>query len=151
MKAVFLLLLLAFAAPVSFAQGFIGRTPSKVKRDLDRHVAKTKVSASFQRTGTTLSLQVRDPKYQPVDFLFRFEKGRCVEEIRTGCDSCVRKYLKEALHAKGYGWTQVNDSTWLSRRIAHRMIVCRKEEPNPSLLIRKVNWDKGQYKAALRS
>lgn len=143
MKAVFFLFLLLVGTHPSHAQGFIGKTPSKVKRDLDRHIAKTNVSARFDRTDTTLTVHIRDPKYQPVDFSFRFANGRCVEEVKVGCDSCVRKYLKEALQVKAYGWSRVNESTYVSKRFWRRMMVV-KEEPS-SLLVRKMDWTRKEY------
>lgn len=136
MKALFVVLLLLVSYPL-FAQDFIGRSPARVKRDLDRHMAKTRVSAAYEQTDTTLSLKIRDPKYQPVDFIFRFRNRRCVEELRVGCDSCVRKYLGEALRVKAYGWTQVNESTYVSRRIFNRTIVLNSDPS--SLVVRKTD------------
>jgi hypothetical protein len=102
MKALVVVLLLIINYPL-LAQGFIGRKPERVKCDLDRHVVKTKVSAAYASTDTSLTLQIRDPKYQPVDYVFRFQNRRCVEELRVGCDSCIRKYLDEALRVRAYG------------------------------------------------
>ena len=145
MKAAFFVLLLVGCAHLSYSQGYIGKTPSLVKRGLDRHLAKTKVSANFERTDTSLTLHIRDPKFQPVDFIFRFQGNKCIEELRVGCDSCMRKYLNEALGVKAYGWTRVNEHTYVSKRIYRRMMVLI-EEPS-SLLFRRMS--RKEFEAAL--
>lgn len=147
MKRIILFLFLMGCGTIAFSQGLIGKTPAKVKRDLDRHLAKTKVSATYEQTDTSLTLQIRDPKYQPVDFIFRFENKRCVEELRVGCDSCVNKYLEEALQVKVYGWTKVNESSYVSKRSYRRMMVVMKEPS--SLVIRRMKWSRDEYEAAL--
>lgn len=148
MKTILLLLFLSTGGLTGSAQGFIDHKPSRVKRDLDRHLAKTKVAARYEQTDSTLALQIRDPKFQPVDFIFRFQNNRCVEEVKIGCDSCVRKYLREALGTKVYRWTPVNDSTYTSRRLFHRVMMVKS---NPSSLVVRKTDRRGQPGAAARA
>lgn len=145
MKAVFFVLLLVSCTHISYSQGYLGKTPSRVKRGLDQHLAKTKMSGNYEQTDTSLTLQIRDPKFQPVDFVFRFRANKCVEELRVGCDSCMRKYLDEALRVKAYGWTRVSENTYVSRR-SYRRIMVLIDEPS-SLLFRKINWSRKEFEA----
>src|SRR4051812_43398837 len=111
-RALLFLVLISISA-TCFSQSFIGSSRRKVKKDLSKYISKAKVSASISETDTTIALPLRDPNFKPADFLFHFDsEGKCDRETRIACDSCINRYLDEALSNKSYGWIKINPATF---------------------------------------
>ena len=143
-----LFLMFLSATSMARAQGFIGKPVHKVRKQIETHMAKEGVQGRLHENGETLTLLMNDPAFKQAQFTYRFENGRCVEEKITACDTCVLKYFNENLQ-KNYGWTPVNDSTYLSRYGKH-LRMTRQLGAQPELLIQHISLTRREYEALVR-
>ena len=144
-------MLLAQLALCGNAQDYIGDKRKKVKASLEEYMRKTNVSAVMQETDTTLLLPLNDPNYKPVDFTFLFDKeGKCTTEIRSGCDTCVAKYLQQALEKKTYEWKQTGSNRFMSNSRYRLQMELLDSEKGSMLLIRKLFLSRNEYNRLLR-
>ena len=120
-------------------QGYIGDKRKTVKKSLEKYMHDTNVSATIQETDSTLILPLTDLKYKPVDFVFLFDKdGKCVEEIRTGCDTCIAKYVKQALDNSSYEWIQISENSFVSNKKHRLLMEVLSTEKESRLSIKKI-------------
>jgi hypothetical protein len=141
---------LFFAVPV-FCQSYINLSQNKVRQKLDNYLLKFDIKGDISETDSSTILSITDTRRKPASFLFLYSDGKCVEENKLACDSCVTKYLEETLADKKMEWRKMNDTTYLSKYSKHLMMIITVNGTASSLIIRKTNWDKKAYKAIVTS
>lgn len=146
MKKWIALLLAGTVSLSALAQDFVGDNRKKVRKGLERYMAHTGVRTTIGETDSTLFLFLRDPQFKPADFIFHFDRrNHCDRALRSACDSCIEKYLKEALANTAYGWVKKNDSTWLSAYSRHLLMERSGEAGARVLTVRRIDWRREDY------
>ena len=146
------MLLIIFSHPFTGnSQTFIGDSPGHLKKKLEKYAEKNAVSYVFTQTDSSITMRIQDPRLKPAEFIFLFGQNKCVEEIKLSCDSCVMKYVNEALLDKSMGWQKMNDSSYLAKFSKHRMMTVHVNGNASSLRIRKLYWDKKAYQNIVKS
>ncbi|HYF30684.1 MAG TPA: hypothetical protein VD993_06170 [Chitinophagaceae bacterium] len=81
---------------------------------------------------------IRADTVASTDFTYRFSSsGKCIEEVRRSCDSCIRKYLQHALNYNKLDWTKLNERRYLSQ--FSKRLLMELDEGNTSLSVRKIS------------
>jgi hypothetical protein len=151
MKLLINFLLFSFIAISSYAQGFIGDDAKKVRKKLQNYISSNNIKADIKETADTITLNITDSSKRPAVFKFRMAAGKCFEEIKLACDSCIEKYANETLSATSYGWKKVNDSTFVSKYSKHMMMIVMMNGSSPSLRITRTTWNRQAYNAIKKS
>jgi hypothetical protein len=86
---------------------------------------KTKQHIEIQDNDRFLKLSSVDSNSQKLDVLIEFDNyDRQVHfTVKTNCDSCTDKLLKNELKSKIFIWERLNDSTYISRPFLKRMLL----------------------------
>ena len=145
-SAVFIVIFLSACT----AQGFIGDNRESVKKKLEKHLLQTNAKATLQETDSSLVLPFNDPNFKAVDFTFLFDDGgKCIAEIYSGCDTCLAKYLQQALDKKTYGWKQHGPNRFLSNQRNRISMELTAGEKGGLLIIRKIPLNRREYQKVL--
>ncbi|MBK8952194.1 MAG: hypothetical protein IPM85_07835 [Chitinophagaceae bacterium] len=80
------------------------------------------------------------------EYFFASDKKCITEKVTANCDSCYKRYLKELLGKKKYGWKQLNENQYISAYKWQLMIELPiKEEKQLFYMLMKVKWNKQTY------
>jgi hypothetical protein len=114
MKLLYLLFLININASV-FSQGFIDKTKSQVREELQKFALKNRIKAIYNEYDSLITFDIRDSTRKKADFIYVFDKsGKCNTEIKIACNDCIRKFLKDNLKSIKYKWIAQNDSVYNS-------------------------------------
>jgi hypothetical protein len=150
MRKVFILILLFGFTGAAYTQGFVGANKRQVKRTLAKYSKNTHITPVINETESKYEFLIRDSSYRPADFVYLFDKNnKCIEETRVACDSCVQKYMNEALAKKQYAWVQVTPNLYLSKYNRHLLIEWIPAAETSRLIIKKIDWTRGAYRENL--
>jgi len=63
-----------------------------------------------------VNVLTRDSSLQKLDVIYEFDDkdNQIKYTVKSYCDSCAKKYLKNELESKSYKWKRLNDSTYIS-------------------------------------
>ena len=151
MKLLVTLLLIFFFHHPVLSQNFIGDGSKKIRKKLQHYITTNNISAQITETADNITLYISDSTKKPAVFKFNMAAGKCFEEIKLACDSCIAKYANETLRMTSYGWKKMNDSTFISKYSKHMMMIVLMNGSSPSLRIVKTTWDRRAYNAIKKS
>lgn len=144
----FILLLLFFPLAAS-SQKYIDKARADVKKELEKYVSDNKtIHPLLTETDSTLVLAVNDPAAQPVSFIYGIDEktGKCdYQKTVASCDSCYKKYLKNLLDQKTYGWKKINENQYVSKYAFQLMLELPVEDKDYSFTLFKAQWSKELY------
>ncbi|QEC44180.1 hypothetical protein [Pseudobacter ginsenosidimutans] len=150
MKPLFFLLLLAFTSQLH-AQDLIGHSPKQVRKHMLIYMQQNRYNKFLvEEKDTEIIFRLREDSVQPVNFRYEFDsKGKCFAfSTLAHCRECVESALKTTLANNKFGWTKLNDSTWISSyRHSLQMVLKKNEEEGAvhTLDIRKMLWSRTWY------
>lgn len=96
--------------------GYYAYTKSQALRHAKKLEKKgTRPVGTITDEGRAIRIKYRDSNYLPIDVLYTFDaRGKQLTYSVSGCDSCIKKYVKEMLNDTKHPWTRVNDSLYRS-------------------------------------
>jgi hypothetical protein len=148
------LLVILVVLSISFtatSQGFLGKSKRQVKRNLAKYSLASNAKPVMHETDSTIELLIRDSSYKEADFIYKFNnRNRCVAEYRVACDSCLQKYLHEALDKKAYQWIEIDPRLFVSAYSRHLLIEVVPGAQNQTMIIRKIDWTRKEYNQFLQ-
>jgi hypothetical protein len=146
MQKLFTLILFFCFAGAAYAQGFVGANKRQVKRTLAKYSKSAHITPVINENESSYEFLIRDSNYRPADFVYLFDKNnKCIEETRVACDSCVQKYMNEAIAKKQYAWVQVTPNLYLSKYNRHLLMEWIPAAERSRLIIKKIHWTRGAY------
>ena len=146
MNVKLLLALLLLITGTCVAQDYIGDTRKKVRKNLEKYIQSTNVSSKIYETDSSLVLLLDDPNYKPVDFVYLFDKDdQCIAELRSGCDTCIIKFMEDALDRTTYQWKQISPAKFISNSRYRLSMELFGIEKGSLLAVRKLNLSRGAY------
>jgi hypothetical protein len=115
-----ILFILLFTPSASSSQQLIDQSKAKVKKELKKYVAANNndtLSVRLAETDSSLLVSVTGPTVSPVSFYYSFDRtGKCIsQETKASCESCLEKFLSQALERKEYKWRKINENQYVSR------------------------------------
>lgn len=138
-----------------FSQTYIDQNKAQVKRGLKRYMNSFNYhNSTIKETDTTVTLQVREPNIQPVDFEHYFDaSGKCyAETIVAKCFECLEKRLDWIMGLKRFGWLKLNDNKYVSKYSKSiQMVVVNNPDGDSYIDARKIIWGKADYKAMVNN
>jgi hypothetical protein len=142
-KKIFLpLVLLSIVAPVN-AQGYVGDSRKQVRKGLERYISLNKLQGVFEETDSTLSLIFRNTTVQNTDYIYTFNsKGKCIEEKRISCDSCIKKFVDYVLSNKQMDWRKISENRYVSKFSKRLLLIIGGNV----YTISQLYWDRNMYK-----
>lgn len=133
------------------AQDYVGDKREKVRKNFEKYLLHLGATDRITETDSSLVLSIRDPKFKPVDFTFLFDgEGKCIAEIRTGCDTCIANYLQYALDKKFHQWKQINTAQFLSNPRFRLSMEVSAGTTGSTLTIRKLFLNRRDYLKLLK-
>lgn len=143
------LLFLITGAVQAKAQRFISKEYDKVLKELKKYnPGNDSTTVNFSSTENSLKMAVGGTGSQPVTFEYSFDtNNKCIsEKTIANCDSCYKKYLKELLGKKKFGWVRLNENQYISAYKWQLMIELPvREEKTLFYNLLKVEWTKETY------
>lgn len=142
---IFFITLLPFSV---FAQKYIDKKKADIKKELVKYISDNeKIKATLYDTDSSLLLSISETESQPVNFIYLFDKtGKCrLQKTIAYCDSCLNKYLQEALSQKKYKWRKINENQYISSYEEKMMIELAAEGNGFSFMILRTSWSKLLY------
>lgn len=144
MIRIFSFIIFVSLATIAFSQDYVGKSRSKVRKLLARYIVKTDANVTIEETDSSIAYHLRDSKYKYADFIYCFDANdRCISEFTTSCDTCVNKFMNQAL--KLYTWIQVGTSSYVSKFSKRLLIESGFSQGSSFFRIRKVNWTQAEY------
>jgi hypothetical protein len=144
-----LIILLFILLPFSgFAQKYINKKKAEVKKELDKYITDNKsINATLSETDTSLVLNIPGTTTQQANFVYFFDKeGKCRSQKTTAnCDSCIAKYLQQALQQGKYNWRKINENQYISSFEEKLMIETPADGKEFSFMILRTDWSKILY------
>ncbi len=144
-----IILLLFILLPFSgFAQKYINKQKAAIKKELGKYITDNKsLNATLSETDTTLVLNITGTTTQQASFVYFFDKqGKCrLQKTIAGCDSCINKYLQEALGQDKYKWRKINENQYISSFEDKLMIETPADGKEFSFMILRTDWSKILY------
>ncbi|MBC7875441.1 MAG: hypothetical protein H7Y01_15680 [Ferruginibacter sp.] len=147
MNRVFIVLLLLFPL-TGYCQNFIGKTRTRVIKELQHQVAKNdSLTITLTENDSVVIYSIKGPAVLPADFIYGFDKsGKCrSEKVVAGCEACFNKYLQNALDNKRYKWKKINENQYISTYAARMMIELPPENKDFSYTVLSTEWTKELY------
>ena len=148
MKRIVIALLLLFPFH-AFSQALVGKGKSFVRYALQRDLKKNpEINIVIDDKDSLILYSIRDEKYKPVDFIYRFDQsGKCVSQrVLAGCDSCFQKYLNALLERKKYEWKKINENQYVSKYSEFLMVELSPQKEDYSYIILKADWNRETYR-----
>ena len=145
----FIIAVLLIFPITGFAQNFIGKSKTQVRKELQKQIAKNdSLSIILTEKESELVYTIKPVKVLPAEFIYGFDKnGKCQsEKITANCDSCFNKFLTAALRHKKYGWKKINENQYVSKYTYRIMIELPADGNDFSYTILRTGWTKKLYK-----
>lgn len=135
-----------------FSQRFIDKPPKKVLKIVSEFYSEKSINTTMQRTDSTITYFIRDPKVQDLTIQFHFDQNRKCDKERylLSCDSCYTKFLNGVLSNTRYHWIKVNEHTYFSK-LPHRLILSLEPKSSFAYAIERSRLTRRDYKAMLSS
>lgn len=144
-----IILLFFILLPFSgLAQKYINKKKADVKKELSQYIKDNKnINAALNETDTSLVLNIPGTTTQQATFVYFFDKqGKCrLQKTIANCDSCINKYLQEALGQDKYKWRKINENQYISSFEDKLMIETPADGKEFSFMILRTDWSKILY------
>lgn len=151
MPKLLVLIFFCFSWGVAAAQDYIGDNRQKVRKNFEKYLRSIGATDPLIETDSSLVLNIRNPKFKPVEFAFLFDRqDECIAEIRTGCDTCVANYMNYALDKKFHQWKQTGANQFLSNSRFRLLMELLPGENGSKLIIRKLQLNRRDYLKLLK-
>lgn len=141
------LLLLLISLP-GFSQKYINEKKADIKKDLQQYVSDNKtLKATLSETDSSLVLTVPGEASQQADFIYFFDKeGKCrLQKTIAYCNTCIDKYLQDALKQDKYKWRKINENQYISSFEEKLMIELPADGKEFSFMVIRTDWSKIIY------
>lgn len=144
-----IILLLFVLLPFSgFTQKYINKKKAEVEKELAQYIKENKsINATLSETDTSLALNIAGTATQQASFVYFFDKeDKCrLQKTTANCDSCITKYLQEALQQEKYKWRKINENQYISSFEHKLMIETPADGKEFSFMILRTDWSKILY------
>ena len=137
-----------FMPATVLSQTYINKTRVRVKKELEKFsLENDSLKTIFKETDSTLTFLIRDSRFSPADFFYRFDKsGKCtMEKTTASCDSCIHTYLQTALNRKEYEWKKINETQYISGFSKKMFLEIPDDSAAHSFMIFRANLSKEMY------
>ena len=139
---------------MGFTQTYISLNKAGVKKKLKNYAADNdSLRYTLKETNTSVSFLLNDPRMQKAEFTYTFDKaGKCIsEKIVSSCDSCMQKFLQNALNRTEYGWRKVNENQYISEFSKKMMLELPADSTLHYFSIFQTNWSRPMYDLLTKS
>ncbi len=131
-----------------FTQIYINSTKGDVKKELLLYIENNgKTKATISETDSSLLLKIPGTKTEEVNFVYTFDKTNlCLsQKVIAQCDTCIDKYLQDALRLVKYKWRKINENQYISSFEEKLIVELPADGKEYSFTILRSDWSKILY------
>ena len=116
-----------------------------------KSITKKGGSYALENNKLVLKIFISDSSYQKLNLVYEYNKIGLQTNFTSYsfCDSCNKKYIAEVLNIKGYNWSKLNNTTYLSNYKSRTILTTDK--PNFIYSLTRHNLNKVAYKNLLKT
>lgn len=144
-----------FIPSLAFSQKYFDKSKADVKKELEKYISANKnINPILSETDSTLTITVSETDGKSTRFIYGFDKAgdKCIiQRTVAGCDSCYKKYLKNLLDQKEYGWKKLNGNQYVSKFSSHLLLELPFESSEHTFTLFRASWTKELYDILIKN